>query len=277
MSTYSYAFDKVLKLIYNSSIKNYKLKIGFTLAEVLITLGIIGVVAAMTIPTISHNIQHAVLKNQFKKFYSTFYQALLTVNTRHGSPLKCHYWFTGEFPCTAVCVEANEYGTCQRWECDNGEALPSDYNGPMTECSTFTEEMFLNTLKTTKICKDHAYEQGCLPEDFRGMDIVRSEQNPDGKYDPNANFSDALIKNNYPVFVLADGTYIIGYKRYPITMPAFVVDINGHKGPNKWGHDIFIFRISGNENGKLELGSLTNTVIEEGGKTFQEMYEECFK
>lgn len=32
-----------------------KLKSGFTLAEVLITLGIIGVVAAMTIPTIIAN------------------------------------------------------------------------------------------------------------------------------------------------------------------------------------------------------------------------------
>ena len=256
--------------------KNYKSKMGFTLAEVLITLGIIGVVAAMTIPTISHNIQHAVFKNQFKKFYSTFYQAILAANTRHGAPLKCYYWFTGKYPCTAVCVEANEYGTCQRWECD-GAALPSDYNGPMAECSTFTEEIFLNTLKTTKICKDHAYEQGCLPEDFKGTDIARLEENPDGNYDPNANFSDAQIKNNYPVFVLADGTYIIGYKRYPITMPAFVVDINGHKGPNKWGYDIFIFRITGNENGKLELAAPAGSFVEEGGKDFQEMYDECFK
>ena len=277
MSTYSEAFDKVLKLIYNSSMKNYKLKIGFTLAEVLITLGIIGVVAAMTIPTISHNIQHAVFKNQFKKFYSTFYQAILATNTRHGSPLKCHYWLTGEYSsCTAVCVETNEYGTCQRWECDNGDALPGDYNGPMTECSTFTEEMFFNTLKTTKICKDHAYEQGCLPEDFRGKDIVQSEQNPDENYDPNASFADAIVKNNYPVFVLADGTYIIGYKRYPITMPVFVVDINGNKGPNKWGYDIFQFAISGNINGKRMLVDRT-TITEAGGKTFQEMYDECFK
>ena len=30
-------------------------RFGFTLAEVLITLGIIGVVAAMTIPTLIHN------------------------------------------------------------------------------------------------------------------------------------------------------------------------------------------------------------------------------
>lgn len=59
-------------LNYNSGMRNYTLIKGFTLSEVLITLVIIGIVAALTIPTISKNIQHAVLKNQFKKFYSTF-------------------------------------------------------------------------------------------------------------------------------------------------------------------------------------------------------------
>ena len=37
-----------------ASNKHYK-SLAFTLAEVLITLGIVGVVAAMTIPTLMHN------------------------------------------------------------------------------------------------------------------------------------------------------------------------------------------------------------------------------
>ena len=41
-----------------------KLKSGFTLAEVLITLGIIGVVAAMTIPTIMQKITKRKLETQ---------------------------------------------------------------------------------------------------------------------------------------------------------------------------------------------------------------------
>jgi prepilin-type N-terminal cleavage/methylation domain-containing protein len=40
---------------------------GFTLAEVLITLGIIGVVAAMTMPVLFANIKDVVLENQVKK------------------------------------------------------------------------------------------------------------------------------------------------------------------------------------------------------------------
>lgn len=54
----------------------YKLKKGFTaayrksaftLAEVLITLGIIGVVAAMTLPTLVNDKQNKELQTQFKK------------------------------------------------------------------------------------------------------------------------------------------------------------------------------------------------------------------
>ena len=50
-------------------------KFGFTLAEVLITLGIIGVVAAMTIPTLIANTNSAKFRSQFKKTISTLNQA----------------------------------------------------------------------------------------------------------------------------------------------------------------------------------------------------------
>ena len=44
--------------------------VGFTLAEVLITIGIIGIVAAMTIPTIMSNLRAQKLKSQFEKTYA---------------------------------------------------------------------------------------------------------------------------------------------------------------------------------------------------------------
>ena len=44
-----------------------KKRFGFTLAEVLITLGIIGVVAAMTIPTLIQNTNSVKFATQFKK------------------------------------------------------------------------------------------------------------------------------------------------------------------------------------------------------------------
>lgn len=57
-------------------LRGYKMrKRGFTLAEVLITLGIIGVVAAMTIPTLMGNIKASRMKTQFMKAHSTVLQA----------------------------------------------------------------------------------------------------------------------------------------------------------------------------------------------------------
>ncbi|MCM1338616.1 MAG: type II secretion system GspH family protein [Muribaculaceae bacterium] len=46
-------------------------KAAFTLAEVLITLGIIGVVAAMTIPNIAANVKAKKLQSKYMKVYST--------------------------------------------------------------------------------------------------------------------------------------------------------------------------------------------------------------
>lgn len=50
-------------------------KNGFTLAEVLITLGVIGVVSAITMPTLIKNYQKQVTVNKLKKVYTTVSQA----------------------------------------------------------------------------------------------------------------------------------------------------------------------------------------------------------
>lgn len=59
-------------------------KIGFTLAEVLITLGIIGVVAALTIPTLIQNHRNQVVETRLKKFYSTINQAVQLAEAEYG-------------------------------------------------------------------------------------------------------------------------------------------------------------------------------------------------
>lgn len=60
--------------------------LAFTLAEVLITLGIIGVVAAMTIPTLMNKTNDAEMKSAWKKNYSVFSQATAQmVNDNGGS------------------------------------------------------------------------------------------------------------------------------------------------------------------------------------------------
>ena len=51
-------------------------KVAFTLAEVLITLGVIGVVAAMTLPTLIQHNQKQQTVSQLKKVYTNLNQAL---------------------------------------------------------------------------------------------------------------------------------------------------------------------------------------------------------
>ena len=59
---------------------------AFTLAEVLITLGIIGVVAAMTMPTLIMQHQKKVFATRVKQTYSIISNALLSSVADNGAP-----------------------------------------------------------------------------------------------------------------------------------------------------------------------------------------------
>ena len=64
--------------------KNLPDRAAFTLAEVLITLGIIGIVAAMTLPTLINKYKIAVLQTQFKKSYSVMQQVIVKAKAEAG-------------------------------------------------------------------------------------------------------------------------------------------------------------------------------------------------
>jgi len=70
---------------------------GFTLAEVLITLGIIGVVAAMTIPILINNYEKTQCLTALKKFYATFQAGIKTYMVNQDcSDLTCTSIFNGQ-------------------------------------------------------------------------------------------------------------------------------------------------------------------------------------
>lgn len=67
--------------------RNIKMfKQGFTLAEVLITLGIIGVVAAMTLPALQQKLDERANISMLKKFYSEFANATNLLINDYGEP-----------------------------------------------------------------------------------------------------------------------------------------------------------------------------------------------
>lgn len=66
------------------------MKKGFTLAEVLITLGIIGIVAAMTLPGLLQSYANLVVETKLKKFYSQINQAIQLSEAIYGAK---EYWY----------------------------------------------------------------------------------------------------------------------------------------------------------------------------------------
>ena len=63
-----------------------RVKAGFTLAEVLITLGIIGVVATMTIPNLIQNQQEKATIAKLNRIYSILSQSYLKAVDEYGTP-----------------------------------------------------------------------------------------------------------------------------------------------------------------------------------------------
>ena len=62
---------------------------AFTLAEVLITLGVIGVVAAMTLPTLIQNYKRHEVETKLAKFYTVMNEAIRMSETVNGDKM---YW-----------------------------------------------------------------------------------------------------------------------------------------------------------------------------------------
>ena len=59
-------------------------KFGFTLAEIMVTMGLIGVISALTIPTLAYNYRGKVLEQQFRATYSDIKEIGSRINSDKG-------------------------------------------------------------------------------------------------------------------------------------------------------------------------------------------------
>ena len=263
--------------------RDFKIKFGFTLAEVLITLGIIGVVAAMTLPVLIQKHQKRVLEKQFIKAYSLISQAAKKAEADLGFTPECYYW--NENPYAGLgkhCAEHDSSGNCARSALADGSPLPADYDGRFGDCKLFGETIIKN-LKVIKTCDGNAVEGGCIA-DIEGIDTVKAQANPDlSEYDLNKATSGCRNwrKNNIKTrtaFVVADGVTLISYYNYPyLQAKIFAIDINGLKGPNKWGHDIFSFSLKGDITGGIKFVGGGCMVVEPGGVSAAQMFKNVYK
>lgn len=98
----------------------FKKHLAFTLAEVLITLGIIGIVAAMTIPTLLNNANDNQFKVAWKKNFAIIANATNLLMTDNGGSLKALYStnddlklaYSQKFSYNTMCDSGNIRGIC---------------------------------------------------------------------------------------------------------------------------------------------------------------------
>ena len=201
-------------------IKNETAKTGFTLAEVLITLVIIGVIAALTVPTLIQNTQKQEYVSALKKAYSTLSQAAQMIIAEEGSP-KCD---EGGWACSLASVR-----------------------------DLFRSRM--NTLKiceTTSQCVDFNSYKG-----LRGdhQSVLRHIGGSFGNY----GFVTADGAAIFPISVVNQcnasdyAGYWTGAKNW---CALFIVDTNGAKAPNTYGRDVHQFILK--ENGIYPAGCEAN-------------------
>ncbi len=222
-------------------------KSAFTLAEVLITLGIIGVVAAMTMPSLIHKYQEKVRIQQYKKAMSLISQAVASQYAANGVYYECYFG--------------------------------SDYDS-ISQCPEMLNDI-QKYLKVAKFCENKAFDNGCIP-DYDGMEAalkdsdnnMSDEDIQDYVHKNCVGYEKNQIKNSNPALVLADGTIIVSYlPKWGLKF--FLLDINGKKGPNKWGYDMFTAQLTRSKGG-LSLAPSTCMQPVKGGLTSREMYEKAF-
>lgn len=204
--------------------KVFNLK-AFTLAEVLITLGIIGVVAAMTIPTLIANYQKKVLITQNKQAYSLIINALNKIKSDSPS----YSYISSEIfsPETTP---------------DEALVLLSKY------FKTTGMRVETYAIKNKKPGENHydpnKYDDG---EPFP----VRNFQTSNGMVVGLIKFQYAgCMRQGEDYTYNPDGTIARDEQGNPITKPSqsetcadIVIDVNGPKGPNQFGKDAFRFQV----------------------------------
>lgn len=187
---------------------------AFTLAEVLITLGIIGVVAAMTIPTLINRTNDAEFKSMLKKEYSVFNQALLSIAADNG----------GDFKAALTSMSSS-----------NGQA--SD--------SLLWRDLFATKLKVIKTCDAGVGSSltygGCFGSSYKYYVNTSDPMTSQAWINTTTRYSGILADGAaYSIFQWENGN-VCAYSAGDMTnlCGALTIDVNGSKAPNKFGKDMF--------------------------------------
>lgn len=179
------------------------MKKGFTLAEVLITLAIIGTVAALTIPSVVINYQKTQTEVQLKKVYSAL------SNTTN--------------------LAIAEYGPISGWDVYSHDVTVP--NTSMRGSEHFAKTYLMPYLKVSKIC-GYSVTDICAYDGqwMNGKSLIYFKNGNLYKFMLNDGTNVALIAHN---FIHTNDLKYVRAELY--------VDLNGPKKPNTYGKDIHRF------------------------------------
>lgn len=184
------------------------MKKGFTLAELLITLGLIGIVAALTLPTVVNYFRAKELEARFKKADNIIQQALQKTVT------ECGYTSITDFNIRGGRVTNQNFAELQH-EVDG------------------LNEIWLKQFNSKKPVNGNVlYAKSIWIYDILGVRLA-------------SGYGDYWAYGT--PYLLTDGMLISKMSAYNggTNHPAeirFTFDTNGpYKGPNRYGHDVFIY------------------------------------
>lgn len=189
--------------------RHFKNAQGFTLAEVLITLGIIGVVAALTLPTLIQNHKKQTYVNQLKKVVNTLENTAQMAVAQEG---------VSSFKDTSLYCKFFDVYSCHPYQSND------DIINARSEVIHYFKLV------------SYDIEDFICPEHYKKIDGTRA----------------------YPCgvkLVFPDGSIV-----YHQLVEDFYIDVNGEKGPNILGRDLFAVTIT--DNGNIVNSYCPNNVSE---------------
>ena len=207
------------------------MKNGFTLAEVLITLGIIGIVAAMTMPALIANYQKKVLVTKLKKSVSMFEQGFQRMKADDvvDSLLDTSLWNS---------IPDSNYCSLNNTEATNQKCMP--FFNDFLKYFPGSELIKLNKNNNLSYCD--LSKKSCSTQTSAGTYMVRFA-------DGTLLLRVAFDTRGYNGSKDKEERYIKKIKEqggnmFCRTADSFMIDVNGPSKPNTVGRDLFRFALS---------------------------------
>jgi|GEM_PF-2329231 len=194
---------------------------GFTLAEVLITLGVIGVVAALVLPGVINNIEKKRIESQF----------VVATNILAN----------------AVRAAEGEYGPAAEW--DFNFRTPADHYSNFETSKMVAETYFLPYLDVAYVCSGNAKNTTTNNSNicFGGRD---SKGNKNMYFGANGYAVSTSWPNTGYMFMLKNGMGVLVKATCNNCCYCYIsvlVDIDGPKGNSIAGRDVFMYTIGVNK------------------------------